>query len=116
MNLAVWFTIVSVDSSTQLTLNTLFGGPEVFSVGDTYRGIDTTSTKFIINDTVVENSSSDGLGLMTRFGYKYFVGTGFRVFLLITQHYKMVVISIPVIIIEYSMTMSIDVSMSLMSE
>lgn len=78
MNLPEWFTIVSVDSSTQLTLNHLFvTGTGLFSVGDAYRGIDTTSTKFIINDTVVENSSSDGQGIMTKFGYRYFDGTGF---------------------------------------
>lgn len=65
-----WYTIASVDSATQLTLNDTFGAGALI-VGDTYRIIDTASTKFIVDDTVVENSSSDGQGLMTRHGYNW---------------------------------------------
>jgi len=74
-----YFTIVSVDSSTQLTTNLLIMGTTgLFSVGDIYGTLDVTSSKLIINDSVVEvnngSNRDDGQGLITAFGYNNLLG------------------------------------------
>lgn len=71
-NIGTYGTITSVDSSTQLTVATLGGYPAIsFSVGNFYQLVNATSSKITINDSVVENNSSDGVGLITNFGYNY---------------------------------------------
>ncbi len=66
---AAYGIIDSVDSATQLTV-TSFIGTISFADGDTYQLVAASSSKIRIGDTVVENNS-DGLGLITNFGFNY---------------------------------------------
>jgi len=64
--------ISSVDSATQLTVNPFLGSPDIsFTAGNSYQLVRATSSKITIDDSVVENNSSDGVGLITNFGYNH---------------------------------------------